>query len=73
MRCVENDCCDCAVPGYPCRGDLCPLRSVVHIYCDKCKTELTGEKFYCYEDRDYCSDCMLDILVKEGVIEREND
>lgn len=73
MRRIENDCCDCAVPGYPCRGDLCPLRHAVHIYCDDCGTELTGEKFYVYDEREYCSEHMLDILVKEGAIKSEND
>ena len=32
----ENECCDCAVPGYPCIGVNCPLRNVKHLYCDKC-------------------------------------
>lgn len=73
MKRIENDCCDCAVPGYPCRGDLCPLRHAVHIYCDECGMEITDEKAYYYEDLDYCADCMLDTLVKEGVIESGND
>lgn len=70
---IENECCNCAVPGYPCRGDLCPLQRVVRIYCDKCRAEITGEKFYRYNEHEYCSDCTLDILVKDGVIEREDD
>lgn len=36
----ENDCCDCSVPAYPCRGDSCPLRHSKHIYCDKCGSEV---------------------------------
>ena len=72
MRKIENDCCGCAVPGYPCRGDLCPLRHAVHVYCDECGIEVTDDKFYSYDDQDYCSDCMLDKLVKEGVIESDS-
>ena len=36
----ENECCDCAVPGYPCIGDNCRLRHVKHIYCNSCGNEV---------------------------------
>jgi hypothetical protein len=53
---IENHCCDCAVPGYPCRGISCPNRNVEVHYCDRCDTEL--EKIY---EGDYgeelCEDC----------------
>lgn len=71
MRKIENDCCDCAAPGYPCMGDSCPLRSAEHIYCDKCKDEITD--CYVYDGKDYCEHCILEVLTEEGVIEHETD
>ena len=48
----ENHCCDCAVPGYPCMGARCPLRSVPVYYCDECGKEVDdvhflGGQHYC--------------------------
>ena len=40
MKVIENHCCDCASPGYPCRGSLCPNRHVEVHYCDRCGEEL---------------------------------
>jgi hypothetical protein len=37
---IEDRCCSCAVPGYPCRGSLCPNRNVEVHYCDRCGEEL---------------------------------
>lgn len=37
---VKNECCGCAVPAYPCRGEYCPLRRVRHYYCDRCGKEV---------------------------------
>lgn len=59
MRKIENRCCDCAVPSYPCRGALCGLRNYEAIYCDKCGEEIDeygvfnneGDfHFDCYEE-----------------------
>jgi hypothetical protein len=36
---IENHCCDCAVPGYPCLGEACSRRHVRVFYCDKCITK----------------------------------
>jgi hypothetical protein len=33
---LVDECCNCASGGYPCRGELCPLRHVPHLYCDDC-------------------------------------
>lgn len=55
----ENDCCGCAVPGYPCLGDACRLRHAPHIYCDECGEELyDGEEEYNL-DQEYhlCDNC----------------
>lgn len=40
---IENHCCDCAVPGYPCRGSSCPNRHVEVHYCDKCDDVIEGD------------------------------
>lgn len=53
----ENECCDCAVPSYPCIGELCPNRNVPHIYCDKCGQEIY-EDYYDIDDEDVCEDCL---------------
>jgi hypothetical protein len=37
---IENHCCDCATPGYPCRGSACPLRRVEVHYCDRCDEQI---------------------------------
>ncbi len=57
MKKVTNDCCGCAVPGYPCQGSACPLRSVTHYYCDKCKAET---KLYEYDGMELCEECLLE-------------
>ena len=51
----ENDCCGCAVPAYPCRGDGCPLRHVPHYYCDDCGNET---KLYEFEGEQLCIKCV---------------
>lgn len=52
----ENECCDCAVPGYPCRGNTCSRRHVPHYYCDICGDEIEGD-VYVYDGCDMCADC----------------
>lgn len=52
---IENHCCDCAVPGYPCLGNICPNRRVEVHYCDKCGSELS--KIYGEDDEELCEDC----------------
>lgn len=58
---IENRCCDCAVPGYPCRGDLCPLTKVPVHYCDKCGEELDGD-IYDVGVEELCEDCLKDMF-----------
>jgi hypothetical protein len=70
VRKRENECCDCASPGYPCRGASCPNLDVLHVYCDKCGKE--DEDMYCYCDADYCLSCLLKILERNGIIEQVN-
>ena len=65
MIVVENLCCDCAAPGYPCRGEYCPLIRVPVRYCDVCGCELDGEYFE-VNGEELCEDCLKDMFRKEG-------
>lgn len=62
MRRIMNECCGCAVPAYPCRGDACELRHVEHLYCDNCEHE--EEILFVYEGEELCADCVLQRLPK---------
>lgn len=57
---TENDCCDCAVPAYPCLGDDCPLRHQKHYYCDSCGDEFG--KLYRIDGMELCESCVLERL-----------
>lgn len=57
MRRFENDCCGCAVPGYPCLGPSCPNRHVEHIYCDVCGEDIDKKNLVEEGGNDYCLDC----------------
>lgn len=61
---IENHCCDCAVPGYPCRGDLCPLRKVSVHYCDECGYEL--EDIFDVDGKELCEDCLKEMFIRKG-------
>lgn len=64
MERIENDCCGCAVPAYPCTGSACPLRNARHYYCDECGNETT---LYHWNDRQLCEKCVIEQLdVVEG-------
>ena len=60
---IENHCCDCAVPGYPCRGDLCPLRKARVHYCDKCGAEIDDD-IYDVDGQEHCEDCLKEMFKK---------
>ena len=62
---IENHCCDCATPSYPCRGNLCPLRKVRVHYCDKCGEEIDDD-IYDVDDQELCEDCVLDMFRRKG-------
>ena len=70
MRKIENECCDCAVPGYPCRGAACPNITVLHVYCDGPDCDCEDEEMYVYNGKDYCRDCLLKELIADGIIEQ---
>lgn len=59
----ENHCCGCAAPGYPCRGDACPLRRVEVYYCDKCGCEL--EEIYDVGGGELCEECLKEEFVRK--------
>lgn len=60
---IENHCCDCAVPGYPCRGSSCPNRRVEVHYCDICDTEL--DDIYDVDGREVCEECLKLMFKRE--------
>ena len=60
MLLYENHCCDCAAPGYPCRGSSCPNRRVPVYYCDKCGAEL--DEVYEVGNEELCEDCLKDMF-----------
>lgn len=56
MKRIENHCCNCAAPGYPCMGSSCPNRNVEVHYCDKCGDEL--EDIYELDGEELCFVCL---------------
>lgn len=64
MKEVTNECCNCAVPGYPCQGADCINHHVTKRYCDECKEEFEPNQLYVYEGEELCEDCVLDRLEK---------
>ena len=59
---IENRCCNCAVPGYPCIGSLCPLRHAEVYYCDKCGAEIDDDDKHEIGKQEYCQECFDEIL-----------
>ena len=54
-----NECCDCAVDGYPCLGDSCRLRHYPHYVCDECGEEVEYDDLGINTERhQVCLDCM---------------
>lgn len=51
------ECCDCATPSYPCRGNTCSNRHRQVLICDKCGEEV--EKLYRTGDGELCEECLL--------------
>lgn len=62
----EDECCSCAVPGYPCLGSSCPNRNVSHYYCDRCHEEVDRDELYIdeYTGGELCLDCIYGTLKK---------
>lgn len=64
MVMYRNECCGCAVPGYPCLGDLCSLRRVPYWACDDCGALSDDVDIYDFDGKDLCLDCVADRLKK---------
>lgn len=60
---IEDHCCDCAVPGYPCIGNACPHRCVKVHYCDKCGEQI--DEVYEVDGEELCEDCLKEMFLKE--------
>ena len=60
MTRIENHCCDCAVPGYPCRGSACPLTRVEVHYCDHCDEEI--DEIYDVDGEELCEHCLKEMF-----------
>ena len=58
MRVIENRCCGCVAPGYPCSAPDCELLHVAVYYCDVCGCE-------CEED-GLCEACADTLCVSAG-------
>ena len=58
----EDECCGCAVPGYPCMGDACPNRNVPHLECDECHEEV--DDLYETKNGQLCEECVLKMFEK---------
>lgn len=54
---IENRCCDCVTPAYPCRGTGCLLRRYEAHYCDLCGEELGIDEIYEVDDMELCENC----------------
>lgn len=60
MIVYENDCCSCAVPGYPCTGKH---KHVPHLHCDRCDADV--EEVYDVDGEDICEECLLEMYEKK--------
>lgn len=73
MTRIENHCCGCAVPAYPCRGAGCPERHVKVLYCDFCGNE--ADRLYRVDDgldtEEICLDCLDAMMERSGLEYKE--
>jgi hypothetical protein len=73
MTRIENHCCGCSVPAYPCLGILCPERNVKVLYCDFCGNE--AETLYRVDDgideEEICYDCLDNMMERSGLTYKE--
>ena len=61
---IEDHCCGCAVPSYPCAGNACPNKNVKVYYCDHCGEEL--DEVYEVDGEDLCEECLKKMFRKEA-------
>ena len=55
---IQNDCCSCAVPGYPCIGERCELLHAKHYFCDECGDEVYPGELYWFDGEQLCISCI---------------
>lgn len=60
----EDQCCDCATPGYPCLGAACSLRRVAVYYCDHCDEEIE-EDIFIVDGEELCEECLKEMFRKK--------
>ena len=60
---IVNECCDCAVPGYPCQGEYCSRRRVTRYFCDRCDPYCENPLSFVHEVDGVmlCDICMDDL------------
>jgi hypothetical protein len=61
---IEDHCCDCASPGYPCLGIICRLRHVPVHYCDECGKKL--REIYGTDGEELCLKCYIKIYGEDN-------
>ena len=61
---IENQCCNCSTPAYPCRGDGCLLRKVEVTYCDHCDEEIPPGEIFNVDGEDLCEECLKEMFRK---------
>ena len=57
MKVYLDECCDCSTPNYPCLGESCPKRRVLHTFCDICDEDIDGD-VYEVEGEHLCEYCL---------------
>lgn len=61
-----NECCMCAVPGYPCIGNDCHLKHVIRYQCDDCGVDdLSSDEVHETDEGDLCDDCYKQLYSDE--------
>lgn len=62
-----NECVECP-PEMGCMGDSCPYRNILECTCDRCGEEIDEMTGYEYNGLQLCEECLLDAMVKDGLI-----
>lgn len=57
---IMNECCNCATPGYPCRGKACERQHVKHLICNRCGMDV--EELYVIDGQEICLDCLPHVV-----------
>lgn len=60
----HDECCNCAVPAYPCLDAYCPHKNVPHYHCDLCDIDDSETDIYQYNYKTLCRECLLQQFTK---------